>query len=75
VGCLKLSQEYFPHLVTLFNRVMVDLAQILPPNTDIAAAYENGSDDDQAFVQNLALFLTGFFKVSTVADISPEPSR
>lgn len=62
VGCLKLSQEYFPHLVTLFNRVMVDLAQILPPNTDIAAAYENGSDDDQAFVQNLALFLTGFFK-------------
>lgn len=28
--------------------------------TDIAAVYEESNDDDQEFVQNLALFLTGF---------------
>jgi hypothetical protein len=30
--------------------------------TNIPEAYANGSGDDQAFFQNLALFLTGFFK-------------
>jgi hypothetical protein len=30
--------------------------------TNIPEAYANGSSDDQAFFQNLALFLTGFFK-------------
>lgn len=30
------------------------------PPSDIASVYENSSDDDQEFVQNLALFLTSF---------------
>mmetsp|Transcript_13459 Transcript_13459/g.38211 ORF Transcript_13459/g.38211 Transcript_13459/m.38211 type:complete len:1071 (+) Transcript_13459:123-3335(+) len=62
VGSLKLGPEYFPHLVNMYHVVMNHLVQILPPGTSIANAYENGSDDEQAFVQNLALFLTGFFK-------------
>lgn len=33
---------------------------MIPPNTDIAAVYEDSSDADQEFVQNLALFLTSF---------------
>jgi exportin-1 len=30
--------------------------------TDIATAFENGSDEDQNFIQQLSLFLTGFFR-------------
>lgn len=37
--------------------------QVLPPGTDIPAAFAGGSDEEQAFVQNLALFLTSFFRV------------
>lgn len=33
---------------------------MVPPNTDIADIYENSTDNDQEFVQNLALFLTTF---------------
>jgi exportin-1 len=33
---------------------------MIPLNTDIADVYENSNDNDQEFVQNLALFLTSF---------------
>lgn len=33
---------------------------MIPPSTNIAEVYENSNDDDQEFVQNLALFLTGY---------------
>jgi exportin-1 len=42
---------------------MQQLQQILPQGVNIAEAYEHGTDEQQAFVQNLALFFTGFFKV------------
>jgi hypothetical protein len=42
---------------------MQQLQQILPQGVNIAEAYEQGTDEQQAFVQNLALFFTGFFKV------------
>ena len=45
---------------------MQQLMTILPPDTNIPEAYEAGNDEQQAFVQNLALFFTGFFKVSQV---------
>ncbi|KNA06334.1 hypothetical protein SOVF_182050 isoform A [Spinacia oleracea] len=35
---------------------------ILPQTTSIPDAYANGSSDEQAFIQNLALFFTAFFK-------------
>lgn len=31
--------------------------------TDIAQLYEDASDEDQQYIQNLALFLTGFLGV------------
>ena len=40
---------------------------ILPPGTDLPAAYAGGSDEEQAFVQNLAMFLTSYFRVSAIA--------
>ena len=40
------------------------LLLLLPLQTDLRAAYEGGTEEQQVFVQNLALFYTGFFKVS-----------
>ena len=34
-----------------------------PPGTNIEAAYSAGTDEQQAFVQNLALFYTSFLRV------------
>ena len=42
---------------------MNQLVTVLPVSADIPRAYEQGSDDEQEFVQNLAIFLTGFLKV------------
>ncbi|OIV94964.1 hypothetical protein TanjilG_22161 [Lupinus angustifolius] len=36
---------------------------ILPPTTNIPEAYAHGSNEEQAFIQNLALFFTSFYKV------------
>ena len=47
--------------------------QVLPPGTDIPAAFIGGSDEEQAFVQNLALFLTSYFKVRLCLAAHPEP--
>ena len=38
------------------------LVQVLPPTVNIPQAFANGSDDEQEFVWNVALFLTGFLK-------------
>ncbi|KAE8687333.1 Protein EXPORTIN 1A [Hibiscus syriacus] len=35
---------------------------ILPPTTNIPEAYAHGSSEEQAFIQNLALFFTSFYK-------------
>ncbi|XP_052292467.1 protein EXPORTIN 1A isoform X2 [Citrus sinensis] len=35
---------------------------ILPPTTNIPEAYAHGNSEEQAFIQNLALFFTSFFK-------------
>lgn len=47
------------------NLVWVNtLATIIPQSTDIGRAYDSvTSTEDQDFVQNLARFLTAFFKV------------
>ncbi|PQP93979.1 protein EXPORTIN 1A [Prunus yedoensis var. nudiflora] len=36
--------------------------QIILPSTSIHQAYANGFSEEQAFIQNLALFLTSFYK-------------
>jgi hypothetical protein len=55
--------EFDAHFDTFFRMFSQQLVAILPPNTNLAAAYDAGTDEQQAFVQNLALFYTGFFKV------------
>ena len=35
---------------------------MLPQDTDLKGAYVNGTDDEQKFIQNLAMFLSTFLK-------------
>ena len=58
-----MGPEYDTHFESLFKYFMGQLQTVLPPSTDIVAAYSAGTDDDQAFVQDLALFFASFFRV------------
>ncbi|KAG2216466.1 hypothetical protein INT45_011936 [Circinella minor] len=60
IGGLKVEAQYHEKLAFLFTSVMSAVNVMIPPNTNIHDVYENSSDDDQDFVQNLALFLTSF---------------
>ncbi len=64
VGSLQMGPEFNSHFQQFYSVFMTQLAQILPPGTDLARAYEGGTDEQQAFVQNLGLFFTGYFRVS-----------
>lgn len=63
VASLTVGPEYNSHFESLFKFFMGQLQSVLPPGTDIVAAYRSGTDDEQAFVQDLALFFTSFFRV------------
>ncbi|KAI8913065.1 CRM1 C terminal-domain-containing protein [Powellomyces hirtus] len=53
--------DYSDKFVILYNLVMSSIPAMLPPDTNLKAAWDVTSDNDQQFVQNLALFLTSFF--------------
>ncbi|PSS04542.1 Protein EXPORTIN 1A like [Actinidia chinensis var. chinensis] len=73
VATLNFGDFYNMQYVTLYNIFMVKLQSILPLNTNIPDAYANGSSEEQAFIQNLALFFTSFFKSHIrVLESSPE---
>ena len=59
-----MGPEFNGHFEMFYKMFMTQLMQILAPATNIREAYEQSSDEEQAFIQNLALFLTGFFRVS-----------
>lgn len=63
VGSLVMGTEFNTQFETFFVVFMRQLALVVPPTVVIPDAYEKGSDEQQKFVQNLALFFTGFFKV------------
>ena len=42
------------------------ISQMLPLSTNICEAYKNGKEDEQNFIQNLALFLCIFLKEHAV---------
>jgi hypothetical protein len=63
VGSLTMPPEFNTHFGQFFRLFTEQLATILPPDTNLPAAFDNGTDEQQAFVQNLALFYTGYFRV------------
>ncbi|KAJ6360390.1 hypothetical protein OIU85_004473 [Salix viminalis] len=62
VAALNFGDFYNIQYVKMYNFFMGQLQAILPPTTNIPEAYANGSSEEQAFIQNLALFFTSFFK-------------
>ncbi|XP_058093970.1 protein EXPORTIN 1A [Magnolia sinica] len=62
VASLQFGDFYDMQFVKLYTIFMVQLQSILPPGTNIPDAYANGSSEEQAFIQNLALFFTSFYK-------------
>jgi len=62
VAALAVGPEHDAAFVSLLTVFMAALAPLIPPGTDVAAAYAAGSDDDKEFVLNLALFLTTFLR-------------
>ena len=66
IGSLSVGPEADSSFVQLYVIFMNQLSTVLPITADIPKAYEGGSDDEQEFVQNLAIFLTGFLKVSVL---------
>ncbi|CAA7051547.1 unnamed protein product [Microthlaspi erraticum] len=62
VAALNFGDFYNPQYVNMYTIFIGLLRTILPPSTNIPEAYSNGSGEEQAFIQNLALFFTSFFK-------------
>ncbi|KZC10900.1 PREDICTED: exportin-1 [Dufourea novaeangliae] len=56
------ATTYEDMFVMLFINVMRQLEQILPLDTNIREAYAAGQDQEQNFIQNLAIFLCTYLK-------------
>jgi exportin-1 len=56
-------QSYDHIFVQLFVHTMDQFDQMIPPNTNMNQIYANGNDEEQCFVQNLAMFLCTFLRV------------
>ncbi|KAL2919489.1 Karyopherin transporter [Polyrhizophydium stewartii] len=61
IGALQVGPEYDEKFSILFSMVMSGIISFMPVDLDLADIYENSSDDDQNFIQNLALFFSSFF--------------
>ncbi|XP_065173281.1 exportin-1 [Atheta coriaria] len=55
--------DYDQVIVEMFNDTMKQLEIMLPLTTDIRSSYACGQDQEQNFIQNLALFLCTYLKV------------
>ncbi|KAD2805599.1 hypothetical protein E3N88_38976 [Mikania micrantha] len=62
VAALNFGDFYNLQYIKMYTFYMVQLQTVLPTSTNIADAYGNGSSEEQAFIQNLALFFTSFYK-------------
>lgn len=60
-GLSSVPPNYEPKLVALYSTFIRSISQQLSSNTPLHDIYENGTDDQQEFIQNLAIFLTSFF--------------
>ena len=67
------DNKYDARFIALYLGFMTHLLSIIRPGTNIRLLYDKGSENDQEFVQRLALFFTSFFKVQDTASSSPPP--
>lgn len=74
IGTLQTPPRYTERFTLLYVSFVKQLVTVLPPDTDIASAYEEADDETQAFVMDLALFFTGFFRShSSALDVEGPP--
>jgi len=59
----------FPQFFATF---LSRLGDVFSPETNLEAAFNNGTEEDQIFIQRLALFLNGFFKAHLNLMETPE---
>ncbi|XP_062106768.1 protein EXPORTIN 1A-like isoform X2 [Humulus lupulus] len=62
VVALNFGDFYNAQYVKMYTIFMKLLQTMIPLNTNIPEAYAIGSSEEQAFIQNLALFFTSFYK-------------
>ncbi|CAN1269136.1 Protein EXPORTIN 1A [Linum perenne] len=70
VAALSFGEYYNEQYIKMYTFFMVQLQAIISPTTNIPQSYSNGSSEDQAFIQNLALFFTSFYKVGILSSVS-----
>merc|ERR1719429_941607 len=54
--------QYDEKFIALFNETMQQLEVMVPVDTDTKLAFKKGTDSEQMFIQNLAMFLCSFLK-------------
>ncbi|XP_062076255.1 protein EXPORTIN 1B-like [Humulus lupulus] len=64
VAALNFGDFYNAQYVKMYTIFMKLLQTMIPLNTNIPEAYAIGSSEEQAFIQNLALFFTSIYKAS-----------
>jgi exportin-1 len=63
IGSLNVVGSYDSQLLFMFQNVMMDIVSFMPlDRTNMVLAYNNGSHEEQNFIQNLTLFFCSFFK-------------
>lgn len=67
--------QYDEKLVQMFCDTMTTVSNILPLTADLKKIYPNSNARDQEFVQNLALFLCGFFSTHLNVSITTKHTR
>ncbi|KAI8901081.1 CRM1 C terminal-domain-containing protein [Globomyces pollinis-pini] len=61
IGSLQVGPEYNEKFVIFYKIVLEGIVKIMPITTNLPSIYEDSTDDDQNFIQNLALFFSSFF--------------
>ncbi|RKO91507.1 Exportin 1-like protein-domain-containing protein, partial [Blyttiomyces helicus] len=61
IAALQVGPEYNDKFISLFSIVMTAMTGIIPVDTAIADIWDKSTDEEQNFIQNLALFLTTYF--------------
>jgi len=62
IGSLNVGNVYDEQFRYLFVGSLEKLSTFLPLDFSLAKAYENGTDEENRFIQDLGLFLSGFMR-------------
>ncbi|CDR36929.1 CYFA0S01e05644g1_1 [Cyberlindnera fabianii] len=69
------ASEYDEKFVMMFQSAMSQITQVIPPNVELKKSYEVANSNDQAFLQDLAMFICTFLANHNLALESKEEFR